>query len=162
MPAAKPAAAKAASAPKMPKLPKSLGACVDLYKEWSAKRLGEKKHLEAYELIEKSIKEHIIDNVPKGDAGAVGTNYKAIVFTAETFQVEDWESFYKWIKANDAFDVLNRAVNQAAIEDRTNALNAKLDEANMKAVGKGQKPAPRKMLPGLKTFSVVKLSVTKK
>lgn len=154
MPSAKPA-------PKMPKLPKSLGACVDLYKEWSAKRLAEKKDVDAIEAIEKAIKNHIIDNIPKGDEGVVGSAYKAIRYNETIYQVEDWDAFYKWIKANDAFDVLNRAVNQSAITDRIDALNVKIDAANAKVTDpKGRKP--RKMLPGIKPFVAVKLSVTKK
>jgi len=143
------------------KLPKSLGSCVDLYKAWNAKRLIEKKKVDAIELIERTIKNHIIENLPKGDTGVVGAHYKAVAYNEEVFQVADWETFYKWIKANDAFDVLNRAINQAAIADRVDTLNAKLDAANAKVVDpKARKP--RKLLPGLKTFTVVKLSVTVK
>lgn len=38
--------------------------------------------------------------------------------TKERAQVIDWPSFYEYIKTNDAFDLLQRRVNEAAIEER--------------------------------------------
>lgn len=156
-----PTATKAAPAVKMPKFPKSLGACVDMYKEWSEKRLAAAKGVEPIAAVEAALKEHIISNVPKGDAGAVGQKYKAIVKNAETFQVEDWDKFYAWIKKNEAWDVLQRAVNQSALGDRVDVMNEKLDIGNAK-VADPKARKPRKYPPGIKLFTYPKLSVTKK
>lgn len=157
-------AAPAEKAPKgerkPPKLPKSLGACVDLYYDTRQKRLAENKVVEAIKADENFIANHIIDNVPKGDSGAIGARYKGVVKTDDMFQVEDWQAFYKWIKANDAFDVLNRAINQAALGERVDGLNEKLDLANAKATDPAKRK-PRKLPPGVKIFKAVKLSVTK-
>ena len=147
--------------PKLPKLPKSLGACVDLYHDTREKRLAANKVTEEIKVTETFIANHIIDNVPKGDRGAVGTKYKGVVVTSDQFQVDDWESFYKWIRTNGNFEVLNRALNQAAVAEHTDELNAKIDAANAKLAKDDPKRKARKMLPGVKVFKAVKLSVTK-
>lgn len=138
---------------KMPKLPKSLGKCVDLYSEWRAKRLAEKKEVDALETIEKAIKEHIINTLPKGDTGAVGTNYKGVTYTDTVYVVEDWDKFYTHLKKTGEFDLLNRALNQAAVKERVDAQTRPSGKR-----GEGWKP---KLPPGIKSFPVVKLSVTK-
>lgn len=146
---------------KPPKLPKSLGACVDLYHETREKRLAANKVTEEIKVTETFIANHIIDNVPKGDTGAIGQKYKGVVKTSDVFQIDDWEAFYKWIQKTGHFEVLNRALNQAALEEHITELNLKLDQANAK-VADPAKRKPRKMLPGVKVFKAVKLSVTKK
>ncbi len=147
--------------PKLPKLPKSLGACVDLYHEVREKRLAANKVTEEIKVTETFIANHIIDNVPKGDTGVVGSKYKGVVKTSDVYQVDDWEAFYKWIQKNGNFEVLNRALNQAAVEEHVEALNTAIDKFNGKLAKDDPKRKPRKMLPGVKTFKAVKLSVTK-
>jgi hypothetical protein len=146
---------------KEPKLPKSLGACVDLYYDTRQKRLAVGKQADEIKVTETFIANHIINNVPKGDSGAIGARYKGVVKNDIIFQIDSWEDFYAWIKKTGHFEVLNRAINQAALAEHIDALNEKLDAANAKLVDpKARKP--RKMLPGVKTFTAVKLSVTKK
>lgn len=145
---------------KMPKMPKSLGKCVDLYHDIREKRLAHNRETEDIKKVETAIQTHIIDNVPKGDQGAIGTRYKGVVKTSDVFQVEDWDKFYAYIKKNNAFELLNRALNQAAVTEHTDALNEKLDMANARQEDPAKRK-PRKMLPGVKTFKAVKLSVTK-
>jgi len=147
--------------PRMPKLPKSLGACVDLYHEVREKRLAANKVTEEIKVTETFICNHIIDNVPKGDTGAIGSKYKGVVKTSDVYQINDWEAFYSWIRKNGNFEVLNRALNQAAVQEHTDALNEKIDAANGKLPVGDPKRKPRKMLPGVVTFKAVKLSVTK-
>lgn len=139
--------------PKLPKLPKSLGACVDLYYDKRQARLVEDKKVQAIKAEESYIKEHIINNVPKGDAGAVGKRYKGIVYTDDVYQVEDWKKFYAHVKKTGEFDLLNRALNQAAVKERVDA-----QERPSGKRGENWKP---KLPPGVKTFTAVKLSVTK-
>lgn len=139
---------------KMPKLPKALGACVDLYKDWSVKRLAEQKGVEAIADIEKAIKNHIIDNLTKGNEGAVGARYKAIAYNAPVYQVEDWPKFYKHLQKTGEFELLNRAINQAAVQERVDA-----QERPAGKRGENWKP---KLPPGIVAFTAVKLSVTKK
>lgn len=138
---------------KPPKLPKSLGACVDLLHDTREDRLAAGRKVDDMKKDESFITNHIIDNVPKGDAGAVGKRFKAIVVTDDVYQVEDWEAFYKHLKKTGEFDLLNRALNQAAVKERV----AMQDRPTGKR-GENWKP---KLPPGVKIFKAVKLSVTK-
>lgn len=147
--------------PRLPKLPKSLGACVDLYHATREKRLAANKVTDEIKVTENFIANHIIDNVPRGDSGAIGKKYKGVVKTSDVFQVDDWDAFYGWIRKAGNFEVLNRALNQTAVEEHTEALNVKIDAANAKLAADDPKRKARKMLPGVKTFRAIKLSVTK-
>jgi hypothetical protein len=148
-PAAKVSRAKAdPDAPKMPKMPKSLGACVDMYHAARQERLRLEKVAEKQKAIETFIHEHIIANIPKGDGGAVGTEYKAVRVDEDQFSIEDDTAFYAYIKKSGSFDLLNRAINQKAVRDRLG------DAAFLKKFPKG--------VPGTKKFTKLKLSVTKK
>ena len=138
---------------KMPKLPRSLGACVDLYSETREKRLAAGKEVSTIEAVEKGIKDHIINNVPKGDAGAVGKKFQGVVYTDIVYTVEDWAKFYAHIKKTGEFDLLNRAINQAAVKERI--------EAQTRPAGKKGENWSPKLPPGIGTFNAVKLSVTK-
>lgn len=140
---------------KMPKLPKSLGACVDLYKKYNVQRLAAQKDVDAIEEIEKGVKSHIIDNLPKGDTGAVGTSFKGVAYNDTVFIVEDWDKFYAHIKKTGEFDLLNRAINQAAVKERISMQEPPKTEA-------ARKKWRPKLPPGVGSMNVVKLSVTKK
>lgn len=147
---------------KPPKLPKSLGACVDLYHDMREKRLEENKVVEAMKQDEVYVQNYLIDNINKrDDGGAVGKNHKALVVSQTVYQVDDWDKLYAHIRATGSFELLNRALNQAAVAEHTDGINEKLDAANAKALAAGKPAKPRKMLPGVKTFTALKLSVTK-
>lgn len=136
-----------ASGPKMPKLPKSLGSCVDLYHAARQERLRLEKVAAEQQKIETFIHEHIIANIPKGDGGAVGKEYKAIRIEENRYSIEDDSAFYDYVKKTGSFDLLNRAINQAAVRERLG------DPKFMKKFPKG--------VPGTKKFVALKLSVTK-
>lgn len=139
---------------KLPKLPKSLGACVDYYHKLREDRLATAKVVVEKKAAEDSVKEHIINNVPKGDTGAVGKEYIGKVYNDTVYQVEDWAKFYAHIKKTGEFELLNRALNQTSVQDRV--------DAQTRPTGKrGEKWEP-KLPPGVKRFNVVKLSVTKR
>lgn len=141
-------AKKLETGPKMPKLPKSLGACVDLYHAARQERLRLEKVAEAQKAVETFIHEHIIANIPKGDGGAVGKEYKAIRVDEDRYSIEDDTAFYAYVKKSGSFDLLNRAINQKAVRERLD------DPKFMKRFPKG--------VPGTKKFVNIKLSVTKK
>lgn len=145
--------AEKAAAVKPPKLPKALGACVDLYHKLRQDRLAVDKEVKAMKANETFVQEHIINNVPKGDSGAVGKLFKGIVYTDVVYQVDDWEAFYKHLQKTGEFDLLNRALNQAAVKERV--------DSQVRPTGKRGENWKPKLPPGVKTFPVVKLSVTK-
>ena len=136
------------------KLPKSLGACADLYHDTREKRLAEEKRVKEIKADETAIANHLIDQLDKSnEGGAVGKRYKALVKTEEAFTVEDWDKLYAHIKKTGEFDLLNRALNQAAVKERV----AMQDRPAGKK-GESWKP---KLPPGVGRFNIVKLSVTK-
>jgi hypothetical protein len=123
------------------KPPPTVGACADLLYTTRQERLVEQRDIAEYEAREKALKEHLIATLPKSDqTGAVGKVARAQIVTETVPAVEDWEKLYKFIKRNNRFDLLNRAVNAAAVREMWDN---------------------NKVVPGVGTFTVVKVSVTK-
>ena len=141
-------AVKTISAPKALKMPKTLGACADLFKDLQTARLEAQKIVNEWEAQEKAVKEHIIQNLSKSkEGGAVGQRFKAIITQGYNFRISDDKKFYDYVKRNGAFDLLQRRLNDKAVDDRLAALKG---------------AAAAKGLPGLEKFNYPKLSVTKK
>lgn len=104
------------------KFPKEMGKCADMLYEMRNKRLELGKVITEQEDEEKALKEHIILNLPKSEAsGVAGKLARVTVITKDVPQVKDWDLFYKYITKNKAFDLLNRAVNKKAVEERWEA-----------------------------------------
>ena len=122
------------------KYPKSLGACADLLYDKRTERLAAAKFVDAMEAEEKALKEHIINFLPKGDAGAIGKHHKVITGTKKIAVVEDWTLFYEYVRKNKAFDLLQRRLAEPAVQERFDA---------------------GKTIAGVGTMSVVTVSLTK-
>lgn len=126
---------------KVYKFPKKMGDCADLITELKSKRSLLTKQAEEIEKEEKALKQYVIDNLPKSNlTGASGKVSQVKVITKDVPQVEDWDLLYKHIKKTGEFDLLNRALNKTAVDARWEA---------------------EKKVPGVKSFKVVSLSVTK-
>lgn len=130
----------AAKKPKTYKIPKSLGACADRLHELKQERLKAQAVADAIEAEEKAVKEHIINTLPKGDTGASGKFYNVRTYNEDIPQVEDWTALYAYIAKNKAWDLLQRRLNPAAVNERLEA---------------------KKKVPGTKMFTAVKISLTK-
>jgi hypothetical protein len=126
------------------KIPKSLGACADLLYDLREKRLAAQKVVDAFATDETALKEHINENLPKGDTGASGKHHHISVYTDPVPRIEDPDALYAHIKKTGDFDLLQRRLNNAAVKERWD------DPKNKKGV------------PGVGTFNVVKVSLTKK
>lgn len=101
------------------KFPKTMGACADRLYELRQKRLDEQKKVDAIEAEEKALKEHIINTLPKSEAsGVAGKVARVTVITKEVPQVEDWDAFYKFVKKNNAFDLMQKRLTDTAIKER--------------------------------------------
>lgn len=135
------------------KMPKAIGACVDLYRELRDQRLEANKGVEAMKDDETAVANHIIDNVDKSSSGVFGKLFKAKVIEEPVYQVENWEKLYAHIKKTGDFQLLNRALNQAAVKEIVAA-----QERPSGKRGENWKP---KLPPGVVTFWAKKLSVTK-
>ena len=124
-------------------IPKSIGACVDLYRDLRDKRLEVQKIAEEWEKQEKALAKHLIDNISKSrqSDGVVGKRFKALVVPGVSYKIEDDAKFFAHIKKTGEFDLLQRRLNDKAVADRM--------------------ADPKKKLPGIGKFDYVKLSVTK-
>jgi hypothetical protein len=124
------------------KFPKTkLGALADELHDVRDIRLALSKIVDAVKQQEDAITNHIIDTVDADTSGGVvGKRYKAIIVRKTIPVVENWDSVYEYIKRTDSFDMLNKALNHAAFnERRENGVTVE----------------------GIGTFEAKKLSVTK-
>lgn len=122
------------------KLPKSMGACADLLFKTRETRLALQKQVEALAADEATVREHIINTLPKDSTGAAGHLCRVSVVTKQIPQVKSWEDFYAYIKKTSQFDLMQRRISDAAIKERWD---------NGKTV------------PGVESFGAVSLSINK-
>lgn len=123
------------------KVPKNPAAMADLVYLAREERLKLSKIVDQIEETEKTIKQYFIDNLSKKDSTGVAGKRARVQITEEKVpQVEDWDATYKHIKKTGQFDLLNRALNRSAVKARWDA---------------------GKEVPGVRSFQVKKVSVTK-
>lgn len=123
------------------KLPKSLASCADLLYETKAKRLEVQKIVEELQARETALREHLINNLPKSDAtGVAGKIARATVTLKEVPRVEDWDKLWSHIKKTGAFEILQKRISSAAVEERWEA---------------------GKKVPGVEKFNAVTISLNK-
>jgi hypothetical protein len=120
--------------------PKSLGACADALYAIRVEKAAAAKALKEIEERQTKLTEHIIDTLPKGDAGAVGKVAKVVVGTVPVPIVEDWDKFYAYVAKTKRFDMLQRRLGDAAVKEMWEA---------------------KKTVPGVGTFNRVTVSLTK-
>lgn len=126
---------------KVYKFPKKMGECADLLYNLRAKRLAGQKLVDEVEAEEKALKEHIIEQLPKSEASGIsGSIANVKVVNKMVPQVKDWDLLYAHILKTKSFDLLNRALNKGAVEERYEA---------------------GKKVPGVEDFQATSVSVTK-
>lgn len=124
------------------KLPKTkLGSLVDDLRDLREMRLAMSKVADALKEEETRITEHFIEVMDANDeGGAVGKRFKAVVVRDTKPVAGDWDALYEHIRKTKSFDLLNRAVNVAAVKERWEN---------------------GKTIPGIDSFQFKKLSITK-
>ena len=123
------------------KFPKQLAVCADRIYQLREERLAKKREVDELEAEEKALKEHVIKNLPKSEAsGVAGKIARVAAITKEVPQVKDWDLFHKHVKKTGEFDLLQRRLTDSAIQERWDA---------------------GKKIPGVESFTVVTLSITK-
>lgn len=127
------------------KLPKTLAQCADLAYELRNERLDIQRSIDPIKEKESLLKDHLIENLPKSDASGVsGAVANAKITSSPEPRVEDWDAFYAWVKKQkgvEGFNFLGRTIAKDAIveyQERTG-----------------------KLPPGIGTFNVIKVSLTK-
>jgi hypothetical protein len=130
-----------AEKPKTLVVPKTLGACADALYSTRLERLRVQKEIDALAAHETALKEHIIANLPKSDSTGVAGKLARVSITKKTIpRVADWTKFYTYVAKNKAFELLQKRLGEAAIQERWDA---------------------GKPVPGVETFNVVGVSVNK-
>lgn len=122
-------------------VPKTLGACADALYTIRQERLKAQKVVDELETNEKAIKAHVIDTLPKSNASGIAGKLARVTVTTKTIaQVQDWPSFYAYVAKNKAFEMLQKRLGDAAIQERWDA---------------------GKKVPGVEPFTIVGVSVNK-
>jgi hypothetical protein len=121
-------------------LPKSLAECADLLYRAREERLALDRSSERIAELEGRLKNHFIDTVPKGQTGVSGVVAHIQVESKPVPQVQDWDKFYKYVKRTGAFDMLQRRLNDGAVQERWEN---------------------KKQVPGVGVFNAKKVSCTK-
>jgi hypothetical protein len=101
-------------------MPRSVGRCADLYSDVRALRLAMEKEVKTIQARETEIKDHIINNLSKSDdTGAAGLKYRAQVVVKDVVRVatDQWGVLHSWIRKNDRFDMLQKRLNETAVDD---------------------------------------------
>jgi hypothetical protein len=112
-----------------------------LYLEAHTRRLAADKVAASLKEVETAHKTLLMDMLYAAKINAVGDNKHIFaIVTKQEPQVENWEALYKHIKKTGEFELLFRRVNPTAVKERW--------EHN-------------KVVPGVGSFPVDKLSVTK-
>jgi hypothetical protein len=89
----------------------------------------------------KMLEEYFINSLKVGESSGVqGHKSRVQVTDSPIPTVEDWAALYEYIRKNKAFELLNKAVNRAAVQERWEA---------------------KKKVPGINVFHVKKVSCTK-
>jgi len=124
------------------KRPKTLGGLIDRLYEMRAARLEENERFKLMKKAESELVDVILDEFPKVDLEkASGKLATGSVTGTDVPNVTDWDALEKFIKKNDAFDLLQRRCNTAAFQDRWD------DKA---------------VIPGVEVFRKIGLSLTKR
>lgn len=123
----------------MAKFPKSMAACADLLFDKRKARLDADKVAAVLKDEENALIEHIIQNLPKDSRGAMGRHHMVRTYNDEKLVVKDWDPFYKYIKRTGRFELLQKRLGEGAAQEL-------IDDG--------------KKVPGLDTFTVVKVSLT--
>ena len=108
-------------APKLPDfaVPKALAECADLLYTTRQDRLALQKIVEELERRETQLKEQIIAHLPASQAtGIAGKVARATIVPKTIPRATDWAAIFKYIKKADAFDLVQRRLSDAAVNER--------------------------------------------
>lgn len=127
--------------------PPALGKKIDRFFSLRADRLKLEKQAAKFKEKENKVRDDLIIAMDKAkiDAakGVLGT---VSIKRPEIARAHDWPALFKWIRKNNAFEILKQGLNQSNITERYE-----------------QSPAlAKKGIPGIDTVTVVKFSATPK
>ena len=123
------------------KIPRTMGACADLLYNLRTQRLELEHEVADMKANEAALRTHIINTLPISDAtGVKGKVAQVSLSLKDHVTARDWSKTWAYIKKNNAFDLVQRRINEAAVK-------ARWDE--------GEK------IPGLEKFQVKEINCSK-
>jgi hypothetical protein len=123
------------------KIPVALGACADLLYTTRQDRLALQAQIKELEERESLLREHIIRELPKSQAGGIaGRIARATVNQKVIPRVLDWEAFEKFCLRNKTIGFLQRRVNDSMVQEIWDA---------------------KKSVPGVEPFTVISVGLNK-
>lgn len=122
----------------------SLSELIDTYHVTRTQRLDKQKQVEALEEKERNLKSKIMEDMATANLSAAGGQLLRVTLETE-YQptITDFNALSNYIKSHDAFELLHRRVNAAAVKERW--------EAGEQVDGVGKFPVPK-----LKTSAIKK------
>ncbi len=101
------------------KIPKTLAACGDMLYKLREKRIEIEHAAAEIAKDEAKLRDHIINNLPKQDATGIRGKVAQITIQTKTKPtVKDWTAVWAYVKKNNAFDLLQRRLNETAVAAR--------------------------------------------
>ena len=120
---------------------KSQGQRVDFYYAADAHRKEINRDAKAMEEFLAKLGKWFMQQLPENDTtGVAGKTARIQIKKDVVARVVDWPKFYAYIKKNNAFELLNRAVNTKSVKERWDS---------------------KKQVPGVDKFDIKKVSLTK-
>lgn len=124
------------------KFPKTIGACIDKLFSLRKERLEIERDADEVREKESELEKHILESFNKSDLeGARGKDAVAGIIQSTVPTVKDWDKLFKYVKKEDAFDLLQKRVSATAYRERMDA---------------------KEVVPGVESFIVTKLSLRKR
>jgi len=99
-----------------------LAAVADQYAAVRDARLEAQRQVDAMKEDESALKAMLLQNLKESGAGGVaGKKYRVTLKSKNVPQVADWQALYEYIKANDAFELLQKRLSPPAVVERWEA-----------------------------------------
>ena len=99
--------------------PKGLGTKIDRYFTLRAERLALEKKVSKIKVKEGDVKDDLITLLTKAKLdSASGKNGTISIKHPKVGQVVDWPKLYAWIRKNNAFELMQRRLNQSDYDQR--------------------------------------------
>ena len=102
-------------------LPADLAACADLLYDAREARLALDRRAERLAALEAALREKFIAELPKSSTGVAGRRALARIEVKPVPQVEDWDRLHAYIKKNEAWELLQRRLGDAAAKELLDA-----------------------------------------
>jgi hypothetical protein len=96
--------------------PRSAAEAADMLYNTRAERLELQHEIDNLAARETALKEYFISNLPKSQASGIAGKVARVQLGAKVVpQVADWPAFYKYVKKNDAFYLMQKRLSESGI-----------------------------------------------